>query len=161
MKVGSYRDVGKWVAYPGRWSRVPLLRKSIVISALSYALWRALRWALLPGFWQGNLFGGGDTLLETARHHFGPILIVRTWISDPSAVWGKLTPQQELEVFHMWGYYESAARFKLIIAVLWVGMCLLVLAWRSRAVQPSGAPNGGHATQLDRAGATDGPPSVS
>jgi hypothetical protein len=100
----------------------------------------------MPGYWSGNLFGGGPTLLDTAKLHFGPILLVHTWITDPSLLSKKLTSQQEAEIFHLWGYYESAARLTLIIAVLWVAICVLVLVRTKCSAQPDTAPNGGIAT---------------
>ena len=139
MNIGSYRDVLKWPSHLKRslkMFKMPLVRKTLILLVLSWGIWCGVDWALRPGYWQGNLFGGGPTLLDTARHHFGPLLLVHTWIGDPPGYWGKLTLQQEGEMLRMWGQYESLARFKLIIALLWASICILVLLWKNRTAQP-------------------------
>ncbi len=108
-------------------------RKIIRIALLLFVLVtvpQAIRWAMLPGFWMGSMLGGGDTALETAQHHFGPILLVKHWISDPEGTWGT----QE-EVLTQWGYHESAARLRLIIWSLCIGVCVLLAVGLKRRTQ--------------------------
>lgn len=90
-----------------------------MLALLSCILWRAVAWALLPGFWTGEwLHSTDDTPLTLAKKGFGPILLVKDYISDPDGKWG-----EKFQVLREWGHFETAARLKLIIALLWVAIC--------------------------------------
>lgn len=112
MMLGSYKDVV-------RWFKRPLLRATLMVAGMSYALWKALLWALAPGFWGGSwMYSVGASPLTLARERFGPILLVKWWITDPAGSNGGNSYALDL-----WGQYESAARLILIIGTLWIVIC--------------------------------------
>lgn len=126
MEHGSLKDVL-------RWFKPPWLRASAVVLLLSYGLWLAVRWALMPGFAElGGLSGPDDTPLTLAKQRYGPILLVKWWITDPSGTWG-----DKWLVLQQWGYFETSARLLLIVVVLWLTVCISFLFPRlMRAFQP-------------------------
>jgi len=96
-------------------------------------LWQAVDWAMLPGFWSGSfLHNTNDTPRTLAESGFGPVLLVKWWISDPDGTWG-----DKWEVLRQWGQFETAARLKVIIGVLWLGIWAAVLVPRLRHPRPA------------------------
>ncbi len=126
MERGSPKDVARW--FKPAW-----LRASAVVLLLSYGFWLIVRWALMPGFSElGGLHGADDTPLTLAEQRFGPVLLVRWWITDPPNTWG-----DKWSVLQQWGQFETGARLLVIIAVLWLVVCVTVLFPRlMRACQP-------------------------
>jgi|GEM_PF-3256368 len=130
MEHGSLKDVQ-------RWFKPPWLRAAALVLLLSYGLWLAVRWALMPGFSEmGGLHGPDDTPLTLAKERYGPILLVRWWITDPPNTWG-----DKWIVLQQWGQFETGARLLVIVAVLWLVVCVTFLFPRlKRAFQP-GSPS--------------------
>jgi hypothetical protein len=115
----------------------PWLRTVAVLSVLSYILWLAVEWAMLPGFWGGSwLHSGDETALTLAQNRFGPILLVKYWITDPDGTWG-----DKWTVLQQWGQFESAARLRLIIITIWVAFCIIVLIPKLKRAQQSTSQN--------------------
>lgn len=124
MRVGSHKDVV-------RWFRHPWLKPTVIVAALTWMLWQAVRWAIAPGFWGGSwLHNESDTALKLANDMFGPVLLVKWWIQDPPGAWG-----DKWAVLHQWGQYETAARLLLIIAILWVVICCFLFRQRLRSTK--------------------------
>jgi len=111
----------------------PLLRRTVLLAVLSFVLWRAVNWAILPGFWGGSfLHSDNDTPLTLAERGFGPILLEKRWITDPAGTWG-----DNFLILRQWGQWETAARLKLIIGVLWLAICVMLLIPRLRRAKPN------------------------
>ena len=114
------------------WRDSALLRRIVLLVLLSFVVWRAVHWAMLPGFWSGSfLHNDNDTPLNLAERGFGPILLEKRWITDPDGPWG-----EKFELLREWGRFETAARLKLIIGVLWLAICVVLLIPKLRRVQP-------------------------
>lgn len=91
---------------------------------------------MLPGFWGGSfLHSDNDTPLTLAEKGFGPILLEKRWITDPDGTWG-----EKFGLLRQWGQFETAARLKLIIGVLWLWICVVLLIPKLRRAQPKGSP---------------------
>lgn len=131
MQAGSYKDVVRWFKHP-------CLKPTIVVVALTWLLWQGILWAIAPGFWGGSwLHNENDTALKLANDMFGPVLLVKWWIQDPSGAWG-----DQWAVLRQWGQFETAARLLLIIGVLWVVISCALFFRLLRLAKPAGSPSG-------------------
>ena len=91
------------------------LTQLIIFCAVTALLYLGVRWAVLPAYWSGSWIGGtNETMLETAKDHFGPILLQNYWINDPHKTWGKKD-----DVLKEWGHLEATYRLVLIIIIIW------------------------------------------
>jgi len=99
------------------------LGRLAIIVAIVVVTHLAIRWAMLPGFWSGSmLHSGNETALQLAQDKFGPILLVKRWLDDPEGTWGSKN-----DVLQNWGYFETAARLRLIIWT-WCGLVCVLAA---------------------------------
>ncbi len=141
-----------WRSHPGLFSRM------IAVGAGSFILYRAVLWAMAPGFWTGSfLHGLNETPLSLAQRGFGPILLERSLLQNLGRSLGE---KETWDFLQQWGYMETAARLKLIIGILWVGLCITIVYSKLRRAQPCASPNAGPAAQPD-SGKPGGPRSVS
>ncbi|NBR84184.1 MAG: hypothetical protein EBT61_01560 [Verrucomicrobia bacterium] len=68
MKVGTYSDVARWFTILFQCLRSPWLKPTVIVVALTYLLWRAILWAIAPGFWGGSwLHSESDTAFKLAN----------------------------------------------------------------------------------------------
>ena len=136
MKVGSYKDIVQWFRILFQWLKNPWIRPAAILAALTYLLWRAILWAIAPGFWGGSwLHNENDTALKLANDMFGPVLLVKWHLQAPPGVMG-----DKWETLRQWGRHESAARLVLIVGILWIVICCMFLIPKmKRAKQGDGA----------------------